>query len=82
MCSAPQGCISIGAFAREIGGGRLEAVPGLGCGRSLGQKGCFVGSAVESAFGGKSKDARELWALGGGHEIQEFSRQWRRGAQK
>ena len=63
--------------ARRIGGGRWEAVPGLGCGRSLDQKSCFVGSTVESAFGGKRKDARKLWALGGGHKIQEVSRQWK-----
>ena len=44
------------ADAMEIRGGWLEAVPGLGCGRSLDKKGCFVVSAVESAFGGKSED--------------------------
>ena len=64
--------------ARGIGCGWRKAVLGLGWGRSLDQEGCFVVSAVESAFGGKSKDAGERWALGRRDEIQEASRRQRR----
>ena len=42
--------------AGGIGCGWRKAVPGLGCGRSLDQEGCFVVSAVESAVGGKTED--------------------------
>ena len=58
--------------ARGKGGGCWEAVSGCGCGWSLDQEGSFVVSAVEFAFGGKSKDIGELWALGRGDETQEI----------
>ena len=77
MYSAPRGT---SALERRRGGSRVrvcEAVSGLGCGRSLDQKGCFVVSALASAFGGKSEDVGEMWALGRG-----VIRQRRRGVQR
>ena len=73
------GRISIGTQTRGVRSRRWEGVPGLGCGRSLDQKGGFVVSAVESAFGGESKDVGELWALHRGDEIHDISRQWVKG---
>ena len=68
--------------ARGVECGWWQAVPGLGCERALDLEGCFVVSAVESAFGGKSKDVGEQWALGRGDEIQKVIRRWRRGIQR